>query len=392
MNSTATASTSAAHFRSIHGTENEVLARAPGRIEFIGNHTDYNGGLVAGAAIDRYVFAAAGKRTDRRLVFASEFSSGTATCELDAREKFEGPNSWANYPLGVFSSMRKLGLRADAGFNLGIVSDLPSGAGLSSSAALELASALAIGTLFGEKPSPEELVAIGRAAENEFLSLPSGPLDQSVCAHGRENRLVFVDCRNLNVYLAPLPPESRILIFNTGVTHSLVDSLYSTRHGECAEILRLLRAEIPELEYLVDAPEFALTKLPAGTPEPLVNRARHVIRENTRVIAARTALEQGDPARVGSLLAESHESSRTLFENSCPELDLIAGLLNDHPHVYGARLSGGGFGGAVTALVSENFGDKDARSLGNRYRMAHGREPEILACNVANGAELVAGI
>ena len=389
MSKRASKSRIADYFRSVYQSHPAVITRAPGRIEFIGNHTDYNGGLVAGAAIDRSILVAAGIRTDRILRFASEFSTGTASCELDAIRKIEGKGRWANYPLGVYTELAERGLRPDAGFNLAIMSDLPSGAGLSSSAALELSTALAIGTLYGMTLSRADLVQIGRSAENKFLGVPTGPLDQSVCAHGRENHLVFIDCRTLEADLVPVPPECRIRIFNTGTKHSLLDSLYSKRHSECTEALRLLREAHPELEYLTDAKESYLDELPGDAPPEVVKRARHVIRETERVRATREALYRGDIERTGKLMHESHESSRTLFENSCPELDTLSDLLNAHPRVHGARLSGGGFGGAAIALTSEAFGDDDATAIREEYRKAYNHFPDTLACAITDGAEVL---
>ncbi len=386
MKDSATPGAAADFYRSIYGSECEALARAPGRIEFIGNHTDYNGGRVAGAAVDRFVVAAAGRRSDRAVCFASALSPETAFRELGDFRKFSGALAWANYPLGIFSVMTARGLHASYGLNLAIVSDLPAGAGLSSSAALEVAAALAIGRVYGENPSATDLVAIGRTAENRFLGLPSGPLDQSVCVHGRENHLVFIDCKHLSMELVPLPGPYRIAIFNSGISHSLVDSLYAQRHNECAEALRLLRVIHPDLENLVDAPEPALDHLPADTPPAVAMRARHVIREHGRVAETREALRSGDMPLIGRLLRESHASSRTLFENSCPELDTLAGLLNEHPKVLGARLSGGGFGGSVMALVSREFGETDARAIADCYESVHGGRPEFLHCAVTGGA------
>ncbi len=377
------------YFRSAYGTDCDLLARAPGRVEFIGNHTDYNGGLVMGAAIDRSIFAAVRKRDDAALRFASEFSPERPERRLDDLSKFDGEQSWANYPLGVFATLLNEGLRTENGFDLALASDLPAGAGLSSSAALETGVGLALASLYGLEISKADLVRIGRAVENDFLGVPTGPLDQSCSGFGERNQLVFIDCRTLNVELVPFPAECRIHIFNSGISHALVDSLYSKRHDECREALRLLRQNQSDLEHLADAPESALDALPSDTPADVIKRARHVIRENQRVLTTRTALTEGDIERTGRLLIESHESSRTLFENSCPELDTLVEILAETPHVHGARLSGGGFGGTVIALTSEAFGADETRRVQDAYEKAHGRRLETLACNVADGAELL---
>ena len=376
-------------FHSVYRAEPQIIARAPGRVEFIGNHTDYNGGLVVGAAIDRSLFVAVSPRTDGKLRFASEFSAGVPEREQDTLEKFEGKQAWANYPLGVFAHLRRHGLDAGTGFNLAIASDLPSGAGLSSSAALEMGVGSALTALYGIALSKEEMVRLGRAVENDFLGVPTGPLDQTCSAFGKANKLVYIDCRTLDVELLPFPEQCRIQIFNSGVRHSLVDSLYSKRHDECIEALRLLRLDHPDFEYLTDADEKHLETLPADTPADVVKRARHVIRENERVRAAKSALFSGDLDAVGRLLVESHHSSRTLFENSCPELDTLVDLLARSPNVHGARLSGGGFGGTVIALTSLAFGEDDARTICDDYEKAHGNRPDTLACTTAEGAEVL---
>lgn len=376
-------------FLSVYGSQPQIFARAPGRVEFIGNHTDYNGGLVVGAAIDRSLFVAVAPRTDGKIRFASEFSPGIPERERERLEKFEGQQAWANYPLGVFAQLRRHGLEAGTGFDLAIASDLPAGAGLSSSAALETGVGAALAALYGITLSKEELVRLGRAVENDFLGVPTGPLDQTCSAFGKENKLVHIDCRTLDVELLPFPEACRIQIFNSGVSHSLVDSLYSKRHEECTEALRQLRLEHPDFEYLTDADEHHLEGLPDGTPADVVKRARHVIRENGRVRAAKSALLTGDLDAVGRLLLESHESSRTLFENSCPELDTLVELLARSPNVHGARLSGGGFGGTVIALTSLAFGDDDVRRVCADYEKAHGNRPDTLACTVADGVEVL---
>ncbi len=389
MNATATRERLTEFFRSVYSTDPKVTARAPGRVEFIGNHTDYNGGLVVGAAIDRSIFVAVSPRDDRKLRFASEFSPERPERSLDDLQKFNGPQAWANYPLGVLAMLVGRGLKPDTGFDLAIVSDLPAGAGLSSSAALEMGVGSALAALYQLNMSREELVRLGRSVENDFLGVPTGPLDQTCSAFGKANRLVYIDCRTLEVELLPLPEECRIHIFNSGVSHSLVDSLYSKRHDECAEALRLLRQTHPDFEFLTDAGEEDLDHLPADTPAEVIKRARHVIRENERVRAAKAALFAGDLETTGRLLTESHESSRTLFENSCPELDTLVELLVRSPNVYGARLSGGGFGGTVIALTSRSFDDDDVRQVGDRYEQSYGRRPDTLACTAADGAEVL---
>ncbi len=372
-------------FRRTYDREVEFVTRAPGRIEFIGNHTDYNGGTVLGASIDRGIWVALTRRDDALRRFASEQGGGVVSIPADRMEKLSGAQSWVNYPLGVIAALSAFGLRAPVGFDFIATSDLPPGAGLSSSAAIELASALAFLAATGQTPSRETVVKIGKHAENNFVGVPCGILDQGVSGFGRKDHLVFIDCRGPRFDTVPLPAGAHFWIFNTHTKHALVDGLYATRHRECMEAAQALGVPL-----LVDASTAALDAAEGRLSPVAAMRARHVIEEIGRVEATRVALAAEDLAAVGRLLVASHRSSQTLFENSTPELDFLVDTLVGTPHVYGARLTGGGFGGAVMALTSAEFAEENAATVTAAYAQRFGATPDVLHTQTGEGAARVA--
>ena len=371
-------------FREAYGRPPEIVAYAPGRIEFIGNHTDYNGGTVLGAAIDRGIAVALAGRADGLRRFASDQREEIVTLRADDFGKRTGGQSWVNYPLGVLQALPVFGARAPAGFDYFAVSNLPTGAGLSSSAAIELASGLAFLEASGERPARETLVKIGKHAENNFVGVPCGILDQGVSGFGRKNHLVFIDCRGPRFDTVPLPAAAHFWIFNTHTKHALVDGFYAARHRECMAAAKALGVGL-----LV---ETTVANLEAGRAllAPVeYKRAKHVLDEIERVEQTRRALAGGDLVAVGNLLTASHRSSQSLFENSTPELDQLVETLTQTPHVFGARLTGGGFGGAVMALTDSSFGEAQAQPVVAAYAQKFGAEPDVLHAQTGDGARLL---
>jgi galactokinase len=374
-----------AHFQQTYGTVPAVIARAPGRVEFIGNHTDYNGGAVLGAAIDRYVWVAAAPNAQGRLRLFSVGGKSVLELPADPGAKISGSDSWANYPLGVWRSLKDFGLPQPVGFDLLVDSDLPPGAGLSSSAALELSTALALLSLAGKADlPPDQLAAVGRHAENKYVGVPCGILDQGTSAHGRAGHLVHIDCRGPAFSRVPFPTNAHLWIFNTREKHALIDGYYATRNQECLDAATRLG-----VKFLVDLTPAQLAPLERKLPADLAKRAKHIVDEHARVHATVEALQAGDLATVGRLLTASHRSSQHLFENSTTALDLLVDLLEKHPAVLGARLTGGGFGGAVMALTKDNFTAQDAEGIAAAYRAKHGRPPEVIHLQAADGARLL---
>jgi galactokinase len=354
------------------------MARAPGRVEFIGNHTDYNGGAVLGAAIDRFVTAAAAPAAAG--TFRVRSTGGQPAVELTAMpaDRLAGEAAWANYPLGVWRALGDFKLPRSEGFDLLVDSNLPAGAGLSSSAALELATALALLKLAGGTIAPAQLAQLGRHAENTYVGVPCGILDQGTSAHGAAGHLVHIDCRGPSFARVPLPAGTHLWIFNTREKHALVDGLYAARHRECMEA-----AQILGVAWLTDLDPAQLHAVEGRLTIVQMRRARHVVEEHARVHATISALGQGDLKQVGRLLTASHRSSQHLFENSTPALDRLVDLLEPHPAVLGARLTGGGFGGAVMALTRGTFATADAQAIAAQS----GSQPEIIHLQVADGAK-----
>jgi galactokinase len=373
-----------AQFQNAFGRAPEFVTRAPGRIEFIGNHTDYNGGTVLGASIDRGVWVALARRTDGKRRFFSAFAGEITELTAGAPQKQSGKASWINYPLGVLAALPVFGLKAPEGFDYVAASDLPAGAGLSSSAAIELASALAFLEATNQRPDRETVVKIGKHAENHFVGVPCGILDQGVSGFGKKDHLVFIDCRGPKFATVPLPADAHFWIFNTHHKHALVDGLYAARHRECMEAAKALGVSL-----LVEANAEQLEASKGKLSADAYKRAKHVIDEIARVGLANTALRAGDLVGVGKLLTASHRSSQNFFENSTPELDLLVDTLVATPHVFGARLTGGGFGGAVMALTDATFGAAQAESVAAAYEKKYRAKPEILHCQTGGGAAVL---
>lgn len=375
-------------FRSGFGRDPEVAAFAPGRLEFIGNHTDYNGGLVLGAAVTEGITVAVARREDRRVVVISG-GDARAEWEIDRGRPLEGEAAWANYVAGVVWALREAGAEIPGGFSMTIESTLARGAGMSSSAALELSAARAVAALFGFEADAGRYARLGRKAENEFVGVPCGILDQGVSAFGRANHLVRIDCATEEFSVVPMPPDTHFWVFNSNKKHALVDSQYAERFRQCGVALDCLRQRDAGLVNLADASEQMVRDAEGELGDVLFRRALHVVTENRRVREVEAALAAGQIERVGAALWASHESSRVNFENSCPELDFLVGRLKEERDVYGARLTGGGFGGAVMALTGPGFNVRGAGRITEACRNAFGFEPTVLHTRAGDGMRLL---
>ena len=364
----------------------EFYSFAPGRIEFLGNHLDYNGGAVLGMAVNAGVYCTGVPQKDSSISLFSKNFEDSAWCgDLRKIEKQEGKYFWVNYTLGVLEELKKIDLAPQKGFHLIFNSDLPTSVGLSSSAALELATAHTLLQLSGHSLSKEEIVKICRQAENNFVGMPCGILDQGTSAFGKQDHLVCIECDQEKYFNLPLPSETEVWVFNTGIKHDLVDSLYSTRHQECNQAFELLRKNNVKKNSLCEYKLQDLVKI--DLPENLRKRATHVIEEQERVITFRKEVNKGaDLAKLGQLLAQSHISSSQNFENSCEELDFLAEKLNKQKSVLGARLTGGGFGGAVMAWVRTNFTKTDAEKIQQLYYNRFKQRIDSFHFRASNGA------
>ena len=364
----------------------EFYSFAPGRIEFLGNHLDYNGGAVLGMAVNAGVYCTGVPQNDSSIsLFSKNFEDSEWRGDLQKIEKQEGKYFWVNYTLGVLEELKKIDLAPQKGFHLIFNSDLPTSVGLSSSAALELATAHTLLQLSGHSLSKEEIVKICRQAENNFVGMPCGILDQGTAAFGKEGHLVCIECDQEKYFNIPLPSETEVWVFNTGIKHDLVDSLYSSRHQECNEAFELLRKNNVKKNSLCEYTLQELVKI--DLPENLRKRATHVIEEQERVITFRKEVNKGaDLAKLGQLLAQSHISSSQNFENSCEELDFLAEKLNEQTSVLGARLTGGGFGGAVMAWVRTSFTKTDAEKIQQSYYNRFKQRIDSFHFRASNGA------
>jgi galactokinase len=373
-----------AKFRSRFGPAAGVY-RAPGRVNLIGEHTDYNSGLVLPAAIGFSCWVAIAPRDDRKLIVYSENFADTHEANLNQLTP-GASQTWAAYPLGAAWALQQAGYRL-RGANLYIFGDVPLGAGLSSSAAVEVATAYA---LLGASKLPMDrtkLALLCQRAENEFVGARTGIMDEFVSCHGRAGHVLLLDCRSLDFRLLPLPPKMNLVICNTMVKHEHSGSGYNTRRSECEEAVRRLAEVLPGVTALRDVTLAQLRQHRERLTDTLFRRARHVITENERVRQTAEALEKGSVAALRGLLTESHKSLRDDYEVSCRELDVMVEIASRQAGVYGARMTGGGFGGCTVNLVESTAALEFKRRVSAEYAKATGRQPDIYICEASQGAE-----
>jgi galactokinase len=373
-------------FQERHGQTARIF-RAPGRVNLIGEHTDYNDGFVMPAAIDFYTWVAIAPREDRKLaLYSEEFSEGV---EFDLDEA--GPRAsghWSDYVRGVALVLEQSGYRL-LGANLAIQSEVPIGSGLSSSAALEVATGLAMLDAAGLRIDRTELARLCRRAENEFVGARVGIMDQFISCNGRAGSALMLDCRSLGYSLLPLSDGVRLVVCNTMVKHALAGGEYNVRRAECEEGVRHLARSLPDVRALRDVTPGELERYGGDLPAVIYKRCRHVITENARVIEAAASLGNGDLDSFGELMAESHRSLRDDYEVSCRELNIMVELASKIEGVYGARMTGGGFGGCTINIVRAEAVADFRREVARGYEEATGLHPEIYTCEAAQGAEQV---
>ena len=352
------------------------IFRAPARVNLIGEHTDYNDGFVMPFAIEKAVYVAAATRDDDRITVSSEAFAESLYVLAKDLDAVTVPKGWTRYPFGVVSLVSRAG-HTVGGADLLIASDIPTGAGLSSSAALEVGIATALDQLFGLNLSGVEIAKIGQRTENEFAGVNSGIMDQMASVLGQKGHALLVDCRSLETQQIPLEDAS-FLICDTRTKHSLAESEYNTRRRECEEAAAALGK--PSLR---DANLEEIRSLPST----LAKRARHVVTENLRVMATVEALRSGDIRAVGELIDASHASLRDDFEVSCRELDIMSDICRSQPSILGSRMIGGGFGGCTISMCRE---DADMKSLtakiASEYRAKTGMEASVFECQPTAGA------
>jgi galactokinase len=359
--------------------------RAPGRVNLIGDHTDYNDGFVLPAALDFSTWVSITPRNDRMLSVFSENFSEEIELNLDDL-KPEAIGHWSDYVKGLAFTLDQSGYRL-WGASLLIRGDIPIGSGLSSSAALAVAVACALLGNAGLQMDQRELAQLCQRAENEFVGTRCGIMDFFISCFGREANALLLDCRSLEYRLISVPGETRLVICNTMVKHSHVNSGYNDRRIECETGMRQLAQNVAGLHSLRDLSESDLEGARRDLPEPIYRRCRHVLTENARVIDAATALERRDLPLFGDLMDKSHRSLRDDYEVSCAELDLMVELAREVEGVYGARMTGGGFGGCTINLVDAKSVECFRKVVKKRYEESTGIVPEIYVCSPAAGAQ-----
>ncbi|HSB10753.1 MAG TPA: galactokinase [Blastocatellia bacterium] len=357
--------------------------RAPGRVNIIGEHTDYNDGFVLPAAIDLDTRVVISPREDRKLLIHSE--SFSEQIEFDLDELTPMPRGhWSNYVLGVAVMLERAGYRL-RGADLSVRSNVPIGAGLSSSAALEVAAGYALLESSGHKIDRLQLAKLCQGAENEFAGMRCGIMDQFIACFGRAGHAMMLDCRSLEYRLVPLPGDVRLVVCNTMVKHELASSEYNRRRLECEVASMHLAGGQQGLGALRDVTLTDLEHQGVDLDETLYKRCHHVITENARVQKAASAIDRGDVEEVGVLMEESHRSLRDDYEVSCEELDVMVELAGRVEGVYGARMTGGGFGGCTINLVRSDCVDQFKSEVMQGYQRAAGIAPEIYDCATADG-------
>ncbi len=368
--------------------EEPLLVRSPGRVNLLGEHTDYNLGLVLPAAIDKCIWFALGGRDDRRIWFYAENFEQSYECRLDDLSAIPG-NRWAKYLLGVVSLMKRRGFSM-GGFNVLFGGNIPVGAGLSSSAALECGLAFALNELFQLKMEKLGLIELCRQAENDFVGVPCGIMDQFANMLGAKNKVIRLDCRSLAHRYYPFNrPDIRIVLCDTGVRRSLSASEYQMRREQCEQGVRILRKAGEQISSLREVSLKMLHAHRTLFPPVILRRCEYVVRENARVNAASFDLESGNFPAFGRKMFETHRGLRDDFAVSCPELDLLVALAEKQDGVLGARMMGAGFGGCTINLVEQDSLENFRKKIRNAYRARTGKTTKIWDVRLERGTSRI---
>lgn len=374
-------------FGAAFGSPPDLIARAPGRVNLIGEHTDYNDGFVMPMAIDREVRVAVRRRADRLVRLVSVNYHAHSEFSLD--EVVHDPDqTWSNYERGVVQILLDSGASL-GGFDMAIVGDVPEGAGLSSSAAVEVATLTALNSLFGLGLAPFEVAKLGQRAEREFVGVSCGIMDQAISAVGRAGHAMLLDCRSLETTLVPLGSDLAVVVTDTAVTRGLVGSAYNDRRAECEAASAHFATVYPGVRALRDVNEAQVRAHAHELTDVVAKRARHVVTENARVINAGEAFRRGDLPEVGRLMYASHESLRDDFEVTVPELDFLVDLSRSKTGVFGARMTGAGFGGCIVALVKPDAVASYVEQVATQYRTETGLTPRVFVCTATDGAGVI---
>jgi galactokinase len=364
-----------------------LLVRSPGRVNLIGEHTDYNHGFVLPAAIDKAIYLAIGAREDNEIRLYSVDLDQTFACTLDLPEPT--PEHWPNYLLGIVQQLQQSG-NAPGGFNCVFAGDIPIGSGMSSSAALECATAFGLNELFRLGLDKLTMVRLAQRAENIFVGLQCGIMDMFASMFGRRNHVIRLDCQSLDYAWFPLQLEDmRIVLLDTNVKHSLASSEYNTRRRQCEAGVRLVQAHYPEVMSLRDVTMAMLDRCVAPVDDVVYRRCRFIVGENTRLLAGTQDLQLGNLAAFGRKMFETHEGLSREYEVSCEELDFLVDQVKGDPAVLGARMMGGGFGGCTINLVKEAAIGALVARVAPVYRGAMKKELKVYVAQIEDGTSIV---
>ena len=365
-----------------------TVARAPGRINFIGEHTDYNNGFVLPAAIDKYIYVALERRADDIIHLISvdlqqEYSTSLAALKT-------APEVWPNYVLGVVAQLLKAGCTI-TGFNAIITGDIPPGAGLSSSAALECAAIIALNSQFKLELSPVDMVKMAQQAEHDFVGVKCGIMDQYASMFGKAGHAIKLDCSNLAYEYIPVQMEGvKILLFDTQVKHALASSEYNKRREECENGVAIIQSKYPPVKSLRDATMVMVENCLNDQDKNIYHRCKYVVAENQRLLDACVDLKNRNIEAFGEKMFTTHNGLSKLYDVSCPELDFLVACAASAPGILGARMMGGGFGGCTINLVKEAQCKEITEKIAGQYFSAFGKQMEYYEANTSDGASLVA--
>ena len=374
-------------FKDVFQTE-PILVKSPGRINIIGEHTDYNDGFVMPAAINKAIYVAVSKRDDDEIHLYSESYQAAYQSSVAAIEKSE--LSWANYVLGVADQLVKRGYKI-GGFNLYLDGNVPLGAGLSSSAALECATAFAIDHLNNLQISQMDLALISQKAEHVFAGVNCGIMDQFASVFGKKDHAVLLDCRSMEYEYIPLKLDGyKLVLFNTNVKHSLADSAYNKRRSQCEQGVAWIKSHHAEVNSLRDADLMMLKTYVEPKDSDVYQKCKYVVEEIARIQQAAETLKQGDLVALGKLMLETHEGLSKEYEVSCKELDFLVDYVKNLDYVLGARMMGGGFGGCTINIVKDEEIDTLISEISTLYSNEFGLSLDAYIVETANGSELIA--
>lgn len=373
-------------FKDHFGDNPTLLVRAPGRINLIGEHTDYNNGYVLPAAIDKAIYFAISPRNDQKcILYAYDLDD---SCEFSLDNIQKSKKGWANFLVGVLAEMLERGKQINTGFNVVFGGDVPLGAGLSSSAAVECGIGFALNELYNLEFSKLDLALIAQQAEHKYAGVNCGIMDMFASIHGKADSVIKLDCQDLSFEYFPFNfPKYTLVLCNTGVKHNLGDSEYNQRRAECEEGIRLLQSAFPQVDSLRDV-TIPMLRSQADKLSPIVyNRCKYVVEEIERVSVACNALENGDLSTFGQKMYETHEGLSKDYEVSCPELDFLVEQSQDFEAVVGARMMGGGFGGCTINLVKADAVDEFIKNMTLTYHQTFNIELQTYKVNISNGVE-----